>query len=247
MILIKSEKYIPKGGMTKKARENMGMRQCPEIGLWALDNGIGNCKWRTPACKDCYNNNCMFYKDMKAAWSPGGKDDQCWAKATHENFKGLNRVRLNTRGEAFPDIANVLRVGQWVAANPNTKFWIVTRAWQLGTNGDMELNWPMIRAIEMFVMCHPNAYVMASMDAWTVQHWEVMADRGWSTIYYEKKNTPPPWLGNPKANVVKCRKTWTVVKSPKTGRPIHPKAVCKSCRTGCFADGRKDVWLKYHQ
>ena len=247
MILISSARNIPKGGMTKKARIELGLRQCPDLGLWVIDNGVQNCKFKTPACKDCYNLKCTYYKNMKAAWSAGGKDDQCWNKAMAGAFAGLNRVRLNTRGEAFSSYDNVEKVAAWLQGNPNTKFWMVTRAHQLGNRGNMQPNWGMMDAIEQNIMVQPNAYVMASLDAWTVQHWDHLRDRKWSTIYYEKKNTPPPWLHDVRANVHKCRKTWTSVPSPKTGRPIHPKAVCKTCRNGCYGKERVDVWLKYHQ
>ena len=108
MILKASYSLIPNGGMTKKARVGMGLRQVKDLGLWVVENGVGNCVWRTPACKDCYNLKCTIYKDMKAAWSVGGKDDQCWDKATPASFSGLNRVRLNTRGEAFSDRKSVV-------------------------------------------------------------------------------------------------------------------------------------------
>ena len=132
----RSKRIIPNCGMTKRLRESMGLRQVPDIGLWALDNGMGNCVWRTEACGDCYNRKTIIYKDMLAAWSPGGKDDQSWFNCLPSAFAGLNRVRLNTRGDAFPSMREIERVSLWVKENPNTKFWIVTRAWQTGMHGD---------------------------------------------------------------------------------------------------------------
>lgn len=246
-----SKKLIPTGGMTKRARQALGMRQCPDIGLWALDNGLGNCKWKTEACADCYNWKTMIYSDTRKCWSPGGLDDQKWAGAVPGMFSGLNRVRLNTRGEPFSTVRNVHRVGEWVAANPRTLFWIVTRAWQTGQNGSPEnwyrINEAFMKAIEENVRCYPNARVQASIDDWTAHHWPVLRDRGWSTMFYSKAGNVHPALGLEGSNVVKCRKTWTRVKDPQTGRYSHPKAVCRTCRTGCFAWNRTDVWLKYHQ
>jgi len=241
---------IPKGGMTKRARMDLGLRQCPDIGLWALDNGMGSCVWRTEACKDCYNRKTVIYPAMKACWGKGGKDDQRWAAMTPEGFRGLSRVRLATRGDAFPNLRQIERVGEWVASNPNTKFWIPTRAWQTGQNGSPEnwyrINRKMIRAIEDHVMIHPNAHVQASIDDWTSHHWFELKNRGWNTMFFSREHTDNPGLNQLGSNVIKCRKTWDILKSPTTGRPVHRKGVCRTCRNGCFSDKRVDVWLKFH-
>ena len=246
----RSASMIPQGGMTKVERVGRGLRQCKDIGLWVIDNGCGNCKFRTPACDDCYNRKMLRFVDMRKAWAQGGLDDQNWAKATPESFKGLSRVRLNTRGEAFSSLENIDRVADWVAGNPNTKFWMVTRAWQTGKNGSPEnwfsINEPFLRAIENKIMVFSNARVMASIDDWTSQHWATLKDHGWSTIYFSKELNTHPALGLEGSNISKCRKTWTKVIN-ENGRPVHLQGVCRNCRTGCFADCRVDVWLKYHQ
>ena len=241
-----SQKLIPFGGMTKKARKALGLRMCPDIGLWALDNGLGNCKWKTEACKDCYNWKMIIYPDTKKAWSPGGLDDQRWENCESKAFKGLSRVRLNTRGEAFPDVEQVQRVGQWIKDNPNTKFWIVTRAHQTGMP-TYKANTKLIEAIEAHVMCHDNAKVMASLDEQTEHLWPSLKARGWNTIYYHRRNKAPEYNQDKQANMHKCRKTWEIRTNPETNRPVHLKGVCKTCRNGCFSDNRVDVRLKYHQ
>ena len=245
-----SKRLVPKCGMTKKARERAGLRQCPDIGMWAIDNGMGHCVWRTEACKDCYNRKTTIYKDMARCWSPGGLDDQRWTSALPSAFSGLHRVRLNTRGEAFSAIREVDRVSEWLEGNPSTKFWIVTRAWQTGMHGSPEkwyrINEGMIRAIEQKITCFPNAYVMLSIDDWTKGHWKELKDRGFGTIYFSRDLNRHPALGLEGANVHKCRKTWDRVRNPATGRWMHRKGVCKACRSGCFSDARVDVWLKFH-
>jgi len=246
-----SKRVIPKCGMTKVARQNHGLRQCPDIGLWALDNGMGNCVWRTEACGSCYNRKTVIYKHMAAAWAPGGKDDQGWQRATPESFQGLNRVRLNTRGDAFPNLAEVNRVAEWVEGNPSTKFWIVTRGWQTGMHGAKSLwyrpNDLIMKAVEKRVMIYDNAYVQASIDDWTGHHWKMLKDRGWNTMYFSRDLNPHPAIGLEGANIHKCRKTWDLLPhSTRKGRFIHRKAVCKTCRNGCFAADRVDTWLKFH-
>ena len=246
-----SKRVIPSCGMSKKSRMNLGLRQVPDIGLWAVDNGMGNCVWRTEACVACYNRKTIIYPSMKAAWSPGGLDDRNWARTTPASFSGLYRVRLNTRGDAFPNIREVERVAEWIAGNPNTKFWIVTRAWQTGMHGSPEkwyrINTGMMRAIESKIMVYPNAYVQASIDDWTGHHWEVLRDHGWNTMFFSREGKPIPALEKVGSNVVKCRKTWDLLPHPtRKGRYIHRKGVCRTCRNGCFSDKRVDVWLKWH-
>lgn len=247
MILKATQKKIAKGGMTVKTRESMGPRMCNDLGLWVLDNGKQHCI-TTPACKDCYNNKCAIYPAMKANWLQRmGKDDLNWYGTTPQAFAGLNRVRLNTRGEGLGTFDNIERVASWIQGNPQCKFWIVTRAHQQGAKGYYRPAMDRIEAIEQNIMIFPNAYVMASLDEYIEHHWYHLVDRGWSTIYYQKNNKAPIYASDPRANVHKCRKTWTKVINPKTGRPVHPKMVCKNCRNGCYGDQRVDVWLGYHQ
>jgi len=246
-----SQKTIPHCGMRKTDRMALGLRQVPDIGLWALDSGMGTCVWRTEACADCYNRKTIVYPGMKACWSPGGLDDRRWALATPKSFSGLYRVRLNTRGDSFPNIREVDRVASWVAGNPDTKFWIVTRAWQIGMHGSPKnwyrLNSGMMKAIEDRVMIYKNAYVQASIDDWTGHHWETLRDRGWNTMHFSRAGNAIPALGKDGSNVVKCRKTWDLLPHPtRAGRHIHRKSVCRTCRNGCFSEKRVDVWLKWH-
>jgi hypothetical protein len=243
-----SVKLIAAGGMTKNARKAMGMKQIPAIGVWAIDRGIGSCKWRTHACDDCYNRKCLIYPDTKKAWYPGGKDDQDWARITPENFRGLNRVRLCTRGEAFTCVDDCKRVGEWLQANPGCLFWIPTRAWQTGKRGSPEnwfsINSPMVAAINRYVRCHDNARVMASLDVDTICHHGILKDLEWSTMYFHRDNIAPTGYI---MNAHRCRKTWQKKINPATGRPVSLKGVCRTCRSGCFSAERVDVWLKYHQ
>ena len=246
-----SKRIIPKCGMSKVGRMALGLRQVPDIGMWALDSGISTCVWQTEACKNCYNKKTVVYPHMAACWGEGGLDDRRWAAATSKGFCGLHRVRLNTRGDAFPNIRQVDRVASWVSDNPHTKFWIVTRAWQTGMHGSPEkwyrLNTGMMKAIEDRIMIYNNAYVEASIDDWTGHHWETLRDHGWNTMYYSHDNAMHPALGKDGANVVKCRKTWDLLPHPtRKGYHIHRKGVCRTCRNGCFNENRVDVWLKFH-
>jgi len=220
-------------GVSKIAREHLGLRQVADLGLWVLDNSIDSCKYKTKACKKCYNLKCLIYKGFRAAWVAGGKDSRAWQGATSEAFDGLRRVRLCTRGEAFEDVTQVDRVARWIADNPNTKYWIPTRAWR---------NSSMREYLEKKIMPLKNARLQASLDRYTIQHYESLKASGWSTMYFDHENLDPNF-----DNAVKCRKTWDKLINPKTGRTIGRKAVCQRCRKGCFSDTRVDIWLKYHK
>ena len=238
---------IPKCSMTKKARESMGLRQCPDLGLWVTDRGAQTCVWKTKACKDCYVHKSLIYKHTKKAWSPGGKDDQQWSKLTPDSFKGLNRVRLCTRGEAFPDLESIQLVSTWIEKNPNVLFWIPTRSWKKEDNsGIITLNYDYIRAMQFYLQPLDNSRVMWSMDEYTEHLWDTANYLGFSTLYYQRHNKPAKYFSKSN-NVRKCRKTWTKLINPKTGRPCHPKSVCKTCRSGCYEKDRVDVWLMYHK
>lgn len=244
-----SDRTIPFCGMQKNTREALGARQCADIGLWAVDSDMGSCVWRTPACDYCYNrkNKCGTFK---RAWAVGGGDSDNWSTANEKTFNGLYRVRLNTRGEAFPTLSQVARVGSWVAANPNTKFWIVTRSWQMGMRGSPEnwykINEKFMQAIDNQIRIYKNAFVQASIDDWTKQHTAELINRGWNTMFFSKDNNPHPAENLENGNVVKCKKTWNRIKNPVTNRWMHKKGLCRTCTTGCFSNVRTDVHLKFH-
>ncbi len=243
-----SQSLVSGCGQSKRARVHAGLRAVPDIGMFAVDNSVAHCKWRTEACKDCYNRKMLIYKDFKKAWSKGGKDDKAWENIDSNAFKGLSRVRLNTRGEPFYSVDSIKRIGEWVKANPNTLFWIPTRAWQTGLRGSRSyvLNMEYIDLIEKHVMCHPNARVMASIDDYTRKHWRFLADRGWSTMFFSAEKTDIPGLGMEGSEPIKCRKTWDRIRNPDTGRWMHRKGVCRTCKKGCFSSNRVDVWLAFH-
>ena len=237
---------IPHGGMPKNVRESMGLRQVLDLGLWCVDRSKWSCLWRTKACARCFNLKCMVYKHTKAAHTRGGKDDVNWDLMSPESFKGLNRTRFFTRGD-FPDIQSIEKAGECVALNPMTLFWIVTRSHQLGIHGNYERNDLFLKALEKNIKAYDNSRLMLSLDRYIENHWEALRLRGHSTIYFDFENKPPEYINKPGSNVVKCRKTWTKLISPTTGRSMHPKMVCKTCRSGCFGKKRVDVWLNYHR
>lgn len=245
------KKAIGKCGMTKKARVALGMRQVASLGMWALDRGMGSCNM-TPACAECYNRTpgMKGRKSFMKVWGPGGKDDQAWAGAVPACFKGLARVRLVTRGEAFSRPCDVLRVAEWIAANPKTLFWIPTRA--IYIRGTTKLNYDMMRFIERAIARLPNARLMASVDPYTAHNLPELISRGWSTMYFETQRVPRgfakgkhPAAGIKGANIVYCKKTWDLYKGAD-GRILHPHGVCRTCNRGCFQSERVDVYLKNH-
>lgn len=240
-------------GMSKRDRTDLGLRQVPSLGLWALDRGMGSCNM-TPACRECYNRTpgMLGRKSFMAVWAPGGKDDQRFEACTGEAFKGLARVRLATRGEALRHVCDVYRVAQWIRENPSTKFWIPTRA--IYIPGTAKLDSAMVALIEDQIMTLDNARVMASIDPFTAGNTAELIRRGWSTMYFETQAVPRGYVKGihpaarvkvKGANIVYCKKTWDLYKGAD-GRILHPHGVCRTCNRGCFQAARVDVYLKNH-
>lgn len=234
--------------LSNSLREALGLTYTNALGMWVLNRGHDSCKWRTPACADCYNHRLSnAYKDTCRAWkSPEGSDNLRWNRCTRQAFEDLPRVRLCSRGEAFPDLFSVFRVAEWAEHNPRTLFWIPTRSWQVGCN----LNYRMIKNIDNLLRPLPNVRVMASLDPFTAHHYAWLRSNGWSTMYFESYNAPE-WYNKGEfpsavATPFKCPKTWDIYKDPNTGRIVAPHGVCRTCESGCFSTNRVDVWLRNH-
>ena len=139
--------------------------------------------------------------------------------------KQLDRVRLMQRGEAFKDETDITRVKDILKENPDTVFWIPTRAWTK----------PHLRElIEKEIMPYENVRVNASLDYSNVDKPELLEGiRGkWSTMYFgiDEVNKNP--LGE---TMVKCPKTFD-----------HKLGHCATCEVGCFNKGVTNVHLKAH-
>ena len=201
------------------------LRKVKDLGMWALDRGSGSCKFKTEFCtRTCYNNKFNMYPAFRAVWAPGGKDDQRWEKATSESFSDLDRVRLCTRGEAITCSEDIDRIAQWAKDNPDTLFWIPTRAWQSDS---------LLAEIEIKLKTLSNIRVLMSLDpSNTKEEWEKIKARGHSTMFYGNDAEHP--LGDDN-KIFKCTKTWK-----------HLKDQCKTCNAGCFSKKQKHVWLKKH-
>ena len=218
--------------MYEKKRLSVGLRWIRALGMWALDRGSGSCVWRTTACERCYSRGfARVYPLMKARWEPGGKDDKFWHAATPEIFEGLDRVRLCTRGEPITRVSDVMRIYQWATHNPETTFWLTTKAWQAGICRGYCMNDWIMREVESLLMAKvSNVKVLASVDPFTSHYFNLLVERGWSTIFFGDDRQHPAG-----EDAFKCSKTW----HRKTG-------ACAVCRDGCFSEDRVDVWLKEH-
>jgi hypothetical protein len=163
-------------------------RLCSDIGMYASDRPINdtvNPYWdhvthRTPFCDD----TCLQCKNCYKLYPNMAKrDDRCeteWQALNETNMslvpkyfsrkrKQTKRIRLNTRGEAIKDIADVYRVKAMVQSMPNTTWWMPTRAWRN----------PMLKEliqIELFPL--DNIAVNASLDpSNTSDEWSMFRTR----------------------------------------------------------------------
>lgn len=212
---------------------NSTIRFCDDIGLYAYDRGIPqSCVHATGFCAvNCYNDK--LYKIYPAMRGKDEKNEAFWANIDGQKVardlsrrkKQTKRVRLMTRGEAFSVFADIARVESILAENPNTEFWIPTRAWRH----------PILRySVRKLADNYPNARILASTDpTTTLEEWASLKSDNWSTMFFgadDQRITP-----NGDKHFL-CPKTHG-----------HVKAACAVCKKGCFrADKRVDVHLSQH-
>ena len=208
------------------------MRWCNDIGMFAFDRSIQeSCVHATDFCKKTCFNVKLFkvYKNMhvkdvrnEAYWEQiDGKEVYNTLKRKKKQVK---RGRFMTRGEAVSDYGDIDRIVDICVNNPDTDWWLPTRAW---------LN-PLLRVmIESRLMPIKNLKISASLDpSNTIEDWDI--SDSWSTMYYGDDEQ----LTNPKTGkkMFKCPKTWG-----------HVKGACETCKNGCFhGKGRVDVHLQAH-
>lgn len=205
------------------------VRKCSDIGLHAVDRSRErSCVHATGFCKaTCFN--VKLEKAFGHTIEPKDvKNDLAWETLTGDSFKAWNarrkvaRFRFCTRGEAFASLADVDRVADVLAKNPEVLFWIPTRAWR---NSEYR------EAIELKVLPLANARVLASLDP-SNDNQEVadIVESGWSTMFY----------GDDEATQdrILCDKTHA-----------HVKGACATCSNGCFeaAFGFKQVHVHLNQ
>jgi len=228
-----------------KTQFNDLFRYCGDIGMFANDRPIndtenheGSCVHRTDYCDvTCYNVKLYkMYPDMAK------RDDRCeaiWqtinrvnAVSIREHFKRkrkqTKRVRHMTRGEAIKDAADVYRVRDIALANPDTIWWMPTRAWRN----------PLLKLmIEQDLMTLPNMAVNASLDpSNTDDEWNMLKRDGWNIMFYGDDSVTHDPDGE---RLFDC---------PKTGKGL--KGHCGICKGGCFSQTtigkRKTVLLHQH-
>lgn len=215
--------------MTEIAAE---IRYCEDIAMWSSDRSIKeSCNWRTSFCKHCYNHK--LAKVFKGIPGKDIRNEAYWAILDGERLKkdlskkrkgDKSRFRFQTRGETFANPSDVLKVRDILLKNPETVFWIPTRAWRNVGMRDM---------IQVMIMSLPNARVQASMDpSNTAREWEVVKAAGWSTMFYGDNDM----IRNPNGDLSHlCEKTFFGI-----------KGACGDCKDGCFSKDRVDVHLKQH-
>ncbi|KGM36189.1 hypothetical protein P409_00650 [Inquilinus limosus MP06] len=222
--------------------------------MWALDrprfditnpDGTvtrGSCtKVATSFCKaTCYNNK--LEKVFTRIRKRDVKNETFWQQLTGATFRAIlkrkrrvvARFRGMTRGENFSSHEDVWRWSDILKENPDTLFWLPTRAWW--DPEKQRLNLWQILEIEAAVMSLPNARVQASVDPSNIAGWAAIEARGWGVMFYGDDN---PNLRSPSGlKAFHC---------PKTFR--HLKGHCGICRAGCFDKdlaSKRFVHLKQH-
>ena len=202
-----------------------------DIGMFAWERSRKSCVHRSKFCAaNCYNKK--LYRTFPNMVKQESLLDEAWDTFDYANLrrellnkhKQTKRVRGCTRGENFKDADDVIKMYYIVMLNPDTVFWLPTRAWR-----DASLK----RSIEGTIMKLPNARVQASMDpSNTLADWYMVINRGWSTMFFGDDDMLETPLGN---RMIKCQKTHK-----------HLKGVCATCKRGCFSANQNHVHLKQH-
>jgi hypothetical protein len=224
------------------------LRWVPDIGMFATDRPInsigkttkGSCVHATTFClATCYNNKLYrIYPDM------GRRDianEKWWSKSglaigrilrefLDKKSKPTQRVRLMTRGEGIKDASDIAKIKSICDNNPDTLFWLPTRAWRDDT----------LRVLiqrQLFPL--KNLALNASLDpSTTPEEWKLLKANGWSTMFYGDDAMTTTPNGD---RMFLC---------PKTHKKL--KGHCSTCRAGCMGaklpnyGKRTDVHLSQH-
>ena len=200
------------------------MRYCRDLGMYALDRPETSCKYATVWCKaNCYN--LKLYRLHKSMRPKDTANEAEWQGMIGSRLKALllhkrrqtKRIRLMTRGEAFSNPDDILKVRDMLLCNSKVLIWIPTRAWR-----DPNMR----QAIEQLIIPLRNARVIASIDP-TNTDYELDSIKTWSTMYTgDDTATDGRYI---------CPKTWQ-----------HKHGVCATCRQGCFNSKQVNVHLKVH-
>lgn len=208
------------------------LRWCADIGMFAYDRSIPkSCVHATPFCKvHCFNDK--LYK-----YYPGmhGKDilnESYWRDISGarvrtdlagKRTRQTKRVRLMTRGEGISTHGDINRVRRIAEGNPDTIFWLPSRAWRDDT---------LCARIVAELFPVPNLRVLASLDpSNSAEEIESLARDGFSTMFFGDDSELAT------AGRFKCPKTHS-----------HAKGHCAVCSTrkGCFSRAPVHVHLKEH-
>ena len=194
-----------------------------DIGMFTIDRPIhSSCTHKTSYCEEhCYNDKLYnMYKNMKVkdirnekAWIDN--DAKGLRKALDRKRKQTIRVRLMSRGEAFSTYEDIDRVENILEENPDTIFWIPTRAWR----DKSLLIYSVLSRLDRF----DNVRILASFDpSNTMDEWAYVKDKlGMSTMFFGNNEWKKTLNGD---TMFKCPKTWKKM----TGH-------CDTCKAGCFA------------
>lgn len=202
------------------------MRFCYDIGMFTIDRSRNSCVWKTSFCsKNCYNSK--LYKVYHHTMIPRDIiNDIEWNELNGIKLKNIlkkkkkpyNRIRLMSRGEAFSNHNDILKVDDILNENENIIFWIPTRAWRGCLYKEL---------VELKIK-YKNARILASIDPSTNDNdIKNLKDDGWSTMFFGDND-----------------KTYGMYKCPKTWQ--HEKGYCYICEDGCFNNKRVDVHLRKH-
>ena len=214
--------------MTTTTELNDLFRWCDDIGQFAIDRPIndtnnhqGSCVHKTEFCMaTCFNNK--LYKLYSKMHDRDDRIESIWQNLDplsikpflQRKRKQIKRVRFMTRGEAFATWSDVLKVKAILEDNPDTQWWIPTRAWR---------NLILKKLIEEMIVPLKNAAVNASVDpSNTKDDWQMLRSDKWNVMFYGDEDLTI--VPDSDIKMFLC---------PKTHKKL--KGHCDVCKAGCFS------------
>lgn len=196
------------------------LRWCDDIGMFSWDRDKPSCRHKTVYCEEhCYNNK--LYNVYHNMYGKDVRNEKAWMNVSgvavrqqlDRKRKQVQRVRGCTRGENIRDFSDINRIIDLANSNPDTTFWLPTRAWRdplLASMIKLQL-WPL-----------DNVVVNASLDpSNSIEEWIRLEQEGWSLMFFGDDSMEVTPLGS---KLFKC---------PKTFKKLNGH--CVTCKAGCFS------------
>lgn len=211
-------------------------RVCKTTGLWTISRSIDSCRFASTFCKkNCYavNNATRIFPNQKRHVMQ--LQERFWAGLTgielaailDRKYTQIRYLRLAGRGECVTSYADIEKIADLCAKNPEVMFWLPTRAWVSA----------LLRpGLEKLRLEYTNLAIQASTDIQTLpDEFEYLLSHSWYISFFGAKVFP--WAQHLN-KVFYCPKSWQYVEGQKNE--------CLNCMA-CFSQNFQIVHYRQSQ